>query len=95
MCRNVHLFDSLKAVLASGENVFAEVVGVIKIKSSFTCVILKKVLFVPSLHSNFIPIGTIVEAGHGVTFLRDKAIVRNKHGIFLMEIFLMHFAVQI
>lgn len=65
-------------LLASGESVYAEGKGIVKVKSKFMNITLINVLYVPSFHSNFLSISKFIEAGHNVYFSNNSANINNK-----------------
>lgn len=83
MCRTKEYFETLtesrkKIVSASGESIYAEGMGVVKIQTEFCKLTLKRVWYVPQLHSNFVSISKIVKAGHTVKFAENKAVMKSK-----------------
>lgn len=83
MCRNKEFFNTLtesrqQILLASGESIFAEGVGEIKLQTTTTSLTLRNVWYVPQLHSNFLSINKIIKAGYSVTFAGSKAMMMSK-----------------
>lgn len=83
MSRRKEYFHSLRdtkqsIVLASGEMIYAEGVGDIKLKTQTATLTLHNVWYVPQLHSNFISITKVIKAGHSVIFERGQAIIKSK-----------------
>lgn len=86
MCRNKLFFQSLtesrqQIILASGESIFAEGIGDIKLQTSTTTLTLRNVWYVPQLHSNFLSISKIIKAGHSVVFHDNGAVMKSTHGV--------------
>ena len=67
-----------KIILASGESIYAQGIGAVKIKTKFCRLTLRNVWYVPKLLSNFLSINKIVKSGHIVRFTEKKAVMRSR-----------------
>lgn len=84
MCRNKEFFNTLsesrqQILLASGESIFADGIGEIRLQTTMTNLTLRNVWYVPQLHSNFLSINKIIKAGYSVTFAENKATMISKY----------------
>lgn len=84
MCRESKFFSKIekkthKIMLASGEYIMAEGMGTVEVKSiNNVNISLQDVWYVPKLHSNFLSISKIVNAGYIVQFKEKIAEVKTK-----------------
>lgn len=83
MCRDLSYFIHLERksqniMLASGDQITAEGVGTVEMKSNVCDVTFKNVWYVPNLHSNFLSVSKIIKAGFVIEFKAKKGCVKTK-----------------
>lgn len=84
MCSNVKFFSEIESreqvvTLASGDFVVAKGMGVIKVKFNTRDIVLKDVLYVPSLRGHFLSVSKIIERGYFVQFDKKKSTVKSRN----------------